>query len=96
MNEDEARLAVDKGHSIEEPGVTPVWLDEKLAAKLGVKPAQVALAWTLAKGITAPIIGATKPHHLSDALGALEIKLDAKTIAALERAYQPRPVMGHQ
>lgn len=69
---------------------------EKLAAKLGVKPAQVALAWILTKGITAPIIGATKPHHLSDALGALEIELDAKTIAALERSYQPRPVMGHK
>ncbi|NNE25067.1 MAG: aldo/keto reductase [Rhizobiales bacterium] len=69
---------------------------EKVAARLGVKPAQVALAWTLAKGITAPIIGATKPHHLSDALGALEIELDAKTIAALERAYKPRPVMGHK
>ncbi len=69
---------------------------EKLAQKLGVKPAQVALAWTLTKGITAPIIGATKPNHLPDALGALEIKLDAKTIAALEKSYSPRPVMGHQ
>lgn len=68
---------------------------EKLATKLGVKPAQVALAWVLAKGVTAPIVGATKPHHLGDALGALEIKLTPAQIASLEAPYAPRPVQGH-
>ena len=68
---------------------------EKLAAKLGVKPAQVALAWVLAKGVTAPIIGATKPHHLSDAVAALDIKLTDAQIASLEAPYAPRPVQGH-
>ena len=68
---------------------------EKLAAKLGAKPAQVALAWTLARGVTAPIIGATKGHHIGDALGALDLQLDDKMLAALERPYKPRPVMGH-
>ena len=69
---------------------------EKAAARLGAKPAQVALAWTLARGVTSPIVGATKPYHLSDALGALELTLDTKSIAALERPYKPRVVMGHQ
>jgi aryl-alcohol dehydrogenase-like predicted oxidoreductase len=69
---------------------------EKAAKRLKVKPAQVALAWTLAKGVTAPIIGATKPHHIEDAVGALELELNDKTIAALERPYQPREVMGHR
>ena len=68
---------------------------EKLADKLGVKPAQVALAWVLAKGVTSPIIGATKPHHLSDAIAALDIKLTDAQIASLEAPYAPRPVQGH-
>jgi aryl-alcohol dehydrogenase-like predicted oxidoreductase len=69
---------------------------EKTAAKLGVKPAQLALAWVLAKGITSPIVGATRPHHLDDALAALDINLDQRTIDALERPYKPRAVMGHK
>jgi 1-deoxyxylulose-5-phosphate synthase len=68
---------------------------EKLAEKLGVKPAQVALAWVLAKGVTSPIIGATKPHHLADAIAALDIKLSDAQIASLEAPYAPRPVQGH-
>jgi len=67
---------------------------EKAAARLGVKPAQVALAWVLSK-VTAPIVGATKIAHLDDAIAALEIKLDTRTIAALEASYKPVPVMGH-
>lgn len=63
---------------------------EKVARGLGVKPAQVALAWTLAKGVTAPIIGATGDHHISDAVGALDVDLDAAALAALEGPYQPR------
>jgi aryl-alcohol dehydrogenase-like predicted oxidoreductase len=68
---------------------------EKLADKLGVKPAQVALAWVLARGVTSPIIGATKPHHLSDAVAALDIKLTDAQIASLEAPYAPRAVQGH-
>jgi len=68
---------------------------EKIAENLSVKPAQIALAWTLAKGITAPIIGTTKPHHLSDALAALDIILDQKTLKSLAAPYVTRPVMGH-
>ncbi len=66
------------------------------AEKLGVKPAVVALAWVLSKPfITAPIVGASKPHHLDDAIAALSLKLDARTIARLEQPYQPKAVVGH-
>jgi 1-deoxyxylulose-5-phosphate synthase len=67
------------------------------AERLGVKPAVVALAWVLSKPyVTAPIVGASKPHHLADAIAALSLKLDARTIAELEEPYQPKAVVGHQ
>ncbi len=68
----------------------------EVAARLGVKPAQTALAWLLGKpGVVAPIIGASKPHHLQDALAALELELSAEDVAALEEPYRPHPVLGH-
>ncbi len=68
-----------------------------VAQKYGVKPAVVALAWVLAKPyVTAPIVGASKPHHLDDAAAALSLKLDAKTIARLEEPYHPKAVVGHE
>ena len=68
----------------------------EIAGKRGVKPTQIALAWLLSKaGVTAPIVGASKPPHLEEAVGALEIRLDADEIAALEAPYQPHPVLGH-
>ena len=58
--------------------------------------AQIALAWVLAKpGITAPIIGASKPTHLDDAVAALSVKLDAEDMKTLEESYKPKRVMGH-
>src|SRR5215471_5983304 len=66
------------------------------AEKLGAKPAVVALAWVLSKPfVTAPIVGASKPHHLADAVAATELKLDARTIAKLEEPYHAKPVTGH-
>ncbi len=66
------------------------------AEKLGTKPAVVALAWVLSKPyVTAPIVGASKPHHLADAIAATELKLDARTIAKLEEPYQPKAVAAH-
>jgi aryl-alcohol dehydrogenase-like predicted oxidoreductase len=63
----------------------------KLAVKLGVRPAQLALAWVLSKPfVTSPIIGASKPHHIAEAVAALDIRLDARTIAALEEPYRPK------
>ncbi len=69
---------------------------ENVAQSLGLKPAQIALAWVLAKGITSPIIGATKANHLDDAIAALDIKLSDELIAELEAPYQPRLPMGHK
>jgi 1-deoxyxylulose-5-phosphate synthase len=66
-----------------------------LARKRGVSNAQIALAWMLHKpGITAPIIGATKPHHLQEAVKALEIQLSEVEIEYLEEPYQPHQVLG--
>ncbi len=67
----------------------------EVAAKRGVPRAQVALAWVLAKpAVTAPIIGATKLHHLDDAFAALSLKLTAEEIKALEEPYVPHAVAG--
>jgi aryl-alcohol dehydrogenase-like predicted oxidoreductase len=58
--------------------------------------AQVAMAWLLSKpGVSAPIVGATKAQHVSDAVAACELELTAEEIAALEAPYQPHAVAGH-
>ncbi|MEP6749993.1 MAG: aldo/keto reductase [Bacteroidota bacterium] len=67
----------------------------EISARKGVPDAQVALAWILGKaGVTAPIIGASKPGHLEDAVAALSVKLTADEIIKLEELYQPHPVLG--
>ena len=67
----------------------------EVAAARGVPRAQIALAWMLDKpDVTAPIIGATKPHHLEDAVAALAIKLTPEEMARLEEPYVPHPVLG--
>lgn len=67
-----------------------------VAAARGVSPAQTALAWLLSRpGVTAPIIGATKPEHLETAALALDVQLTDTEIAALEAPYRPHPVRGH-
>ncbi len=69
---------------------------QELAKDKGVPPAQIALAWLLHKpGVTAPIIGASKPHHLDDAVAALAIKLSKAEMEKLESVYVPHPVLGH-
>jgi len=68
----------------------------EVAAQRGVKPAQVALAWMLAKpAVSAPIIGASKPYQLEDAVGALQVKLSEEEIKRLEEPYEAHPVLGH-
>ena len=67
----------------------------EIAKTRGVTMAQVSLAWMLSKPyITSPIIGATKPQHLTDAVAAVELKLSAEEIAGLEEPYVPHPVSG--
>jgi len=69
----------------------------EIAERRGIPRAQVALAWLLAQpGLTAPIVGATKPHHLSDAIAALEVQLTPEEIAALEEPYRPHTIRGFQ
>ncbi|HKM73761.1 MAG TPA: aldo/keto reductase, partial [Stellaceae bacterium] len=67
----------------------------EVASARGIPRAQVALVWLLAKPvITAPIVGATKLHHLDDAIGSVAVKLTAQEIAALEEPYVPHAVVG--
>lgn len=67
----------------------------RVAARLGVPPAQVALAWLLSRpGVTAPIIGATKLGQLDDAVAALALRLSAEDEAELEAPYRPHGVRG--
>ena len=67
-----------------------------LAASRGVPRAQIAVAWITQKPlVTAPIIGASKPQHLTDAVAALALKLEASEIEQLEAPYVPHQVAGH-
>jgi aryl-alcohol dehydrogenase-like predicted oxidoreductase len=67
----------------------------EIAAARGVGPAQIALAWLLSKPvITAPIVGATRPQHLDDAIAAVSVKLTKEEIASLEDRYVPHAVTG--
>lgn len=66
-----------------------------IAAARGVPRAQIALAWLLGKpGVTAPIVGATKEHHMEDAVAAMDIELTAEEVATLEAPYVPHEVTG--
>ncbi len=73
---------------------------EKLSAMAedrGLPNAQLALAWLLSKpAVTAPIVGASKPGHLEDAVAALSVKLSDADIQELESLYEPHPVLGFE
>lgn len=67
----------------------------EIATERGIPRAQVALAWVAQNPVvTAPIVGASKPHHLDDAVAALSLKLSDAEIGRLEEPYQPHPVVG--
>ena len=69
----------------------------EVAAERGVPTAQLALAWLMQRpGVTAPIVGATKPGHLQDALAAEELTLSDEEMRRLEEPYIPHPVLGHR
>jgi aryl-alcohol dehydrogenase-like predicted oxidoreductase len=68
----------------------------KLAAERGVSRAQVALAWLLKHpAVDAPIVGATKPEHLADAVASVDLELTDDEVAALEAPYEPHAIAGH-
>ncbi|MBZ5621750.1 MAG: aldo/keto reductase [Acidobacteriia bacterium] len=68
----------------------------EIARMRGISNAQVALAWLRQQpGITAPIVGVSKMHHLDDAVAALDVHLDESELKALDEPYQPHKVLGH-
>jgi aryl-alcohol dehydrogenase-like predicted oxidoreductase len=68
----------------------------QIAAERGVSRAAVGLAWVAKHPtVSAPIVGATKPHHLDDALASLDVKLTPEECARLEAPYTPQPIYGH-
>jgi len=69
---------------------------QAVAERLGISPAQVALAWVMGReGVSAPIFGATRMEQLEEAINAADVELDARTAKSLEAAYKPRAPMGH-
>jgi aryl-alcohol dehydrogenase (NADP+) len=67
----------------------------EIAQRRGIARAQVALAWLLSRpGVTSPIVGATKSHHLDDAVAALEVRLTPEETRSLDELYRPHPVRG--
>ena len=64
----------------------------EIAGERGVPPAQIAMAWLLRKpAVTSPIVGATKPQHLDDAIAAASMTLSQEEMARLEECYRPHP-----
>lgn len=68
---------------------------EEIAKEKGVTPSEVALSWLLHKGITSPIIGATKVQHIEDAVSSVELKLTDDDMKRLEEPYKIHPTIGH-
>lgn len=66
----------------------------ELAKEKDVTPAQIALAWLLHKGVTSPIIGATKVLHVEEAVASLEVKLSSDDMKKLEEPYKPHRILG--
>lgn len=86
--------AISKYDSTQETDYAIVNRVHELAEKYGATMTQISLAWQLAKGITAPIIGATKAKYFDDAVGAVNIKLAEDDIAYLEELYVPHKIVG--
>lgn len=87
------------GHQLyDEPGDREIIAEaQAIATERGVTPAEVALAWLLSRpGVTAPIVGATRPEHLDAAIRAVDLRLEPDEIDRLEAPYRPHPVMGHE
>lgn len=88
------RTAARKYDTTEEEDRKIVLRVEELAQKYGKTMTQIALAWQFAKGVTSPIVGATKVRYLDDAAGALDVHLTAEDIAFLEELYVPHKIVG--
>jgi aryl-alcohol dehydrogenase-like predicted oxidoreductase len=67
----------------------------ELARSRGLSNATLAYAWLLHKGVTSPIVGASKPQQIKEAVQATSVLLTPAEIAQLDSGYAPRPVLGH-
>ena len=88
------KMAREKYDSTEKIDLPIIYRVAELAEKYNTKMSQIAVAWLFAKGVTSPIIGATKASHYDDAAQALDINLTAEDIAYLEEPYQPHKIVG--
>lgn len=88
------KVAHGKYDKMEEYDIKIVQRVHELAEKHNCKMSQIAIAWEWAKGISAPIIGATKARYFDDAVGAFDVKLTDEDIAYLEEPYVPHPIIG--
>jgi len=88
------KTAISKYNSTQETDYQIVLRVNELAEKYGVTMTQISLAWQLAKGVTAPIIGATKAKYFDDAVGAFNVKLTEDDISYLEELYVPHKIVG--
>ena len=88
------RVAMGKYDNTEEQDMKIVQRVAELAERHNVKMQQIALAWHWAKGVAAPIVGATKSQYLDDAAGALDVKLTAEETGYLEEPYIPHRIVG--
>lgn len=68
---------------------------EEVAKEKDVTPSQIALAWLLHKGVTAPIIGATRIEHIEEAVESTQLQLSSDDMKRLEEPYKPHPILGH-
>lgn len=88
------KVAVSKYDSTQEQDMQIVQRVAALAEKYGASMSQIAVAWLWAKGVTSPIIGATKPKYFDDIANAFNIKLTSEDIAYLEELYVPHKIVG--
>ena len=88
------KTAVSKYDSTRESDYGIVLRVHELAQKHAATMTQISLAWQFARGVTSPIIGATKARYLDDAAGALDVRLSAEDVAYLEELYVPHRVVG--
>lgn len=86
--------AKGKYDSTQESDMEIVKRVSEIAEKKEITMTQAALAWQFAKGVAAPIIGATKAKYLDDVAGSLQVKLTQDEIAYLEEAYVPHKIVG--
>ena len=88
------KVAMGKYDRTEKEDMAIVNRVHELAERYGVKMSEIALAWQWAKGVTAPIIGATKATYIDDTEGALSVKLSDEDIAYIEEPYEPHRIVG--